>query len=57
MLVFIFWVVKKVQRSGAKYDANAQMQRCRQMGMQYVGNFMQDLINKAGIVDNRYLFF
>ncbi len=55
--VYLFQVVKKVQRSGAKYDANAQMQRCRQMGMQYVGNFMQDLINKAGIVDNRYLFF
>lgn len=55
--VYLFSVVKKSQRAGAKFDVNAQMQSCRQQSMQYVSNFMQDLINNAGVVDNRYLFF
>lgn len=55
--VYMFQVMNKSQRAGAKYDAAAQMQRCRQQGMQYISNFMQDLINKANVVDNRYLFF
>lgn len=55
--VFVFQVVKKANREGAKYDEAAQMQTQRQQAMQYVGNFMQDLVTKAGVVDKRYLFF
>ncbi|MBR2250293.1 MAG: SurA N-terminal domain-containing protein [Prevotella sp.] len=55
--VYLFSVVNKAQRAGAKFDPKAQMQRCRQQNMQLVGNFMQDLLTKADITDNRYLFF
>lgn len=55
--VYVFSVVKKTNRQGAKYDATTQMARCRQQSMQMVGNFMGDLMSKAGVVDNRYLFF
>ena len=55
--VYLFQVVKKSQRAGAKYNEAAQMQQCRQQSMQQVGGFMQDLVTKAGIVDNRYIFF
>ena len=53
----VFQVVKKTMRAGVKYNEKTQEQRCRQSSLQYVGNFMQDLISKAGVVDNRYLFF
>lgn len=55
--VYVFQVLKKTKRAGAKFDVAAQMQNCRQRAMQQVGNFMQDLITKAGVVDNRYIFF
>ena len=55
--IYVFQVVKKTNRQGAKYDEAAQMQTQRQQAMQYVSNFMQDLITKADVVDNRYLFF
>jgi peptidyl-prolyl cis-trans isomerase D len=55
--VYVFQVQKKTKRAGAKFDVAAQMQNCRQRAMQQVGNFMQDLITKAGVVDNRYIFF
>ena len=54
--VYVFKVVKKQMRPG-KYNEAQQIQMCRQRAMQYVGNFMQDLIMAAGVVDNRYLFF
>jgi peptidyl-prolyl cis-trans isomerase D len=55
--VYVFQVVKKANRAGAKFDQAAQMQTQRQQAMQYVSNFMQDLVTKADVVDNRYLFF
>ena len=55
--VYVFQVAKKANRAGAKFDQKAQMQTQRQQAMQYVSNFMQDLITKAEVVDNRYLFF
>ena len=55
--VYAFQVTRKTQRAGAKYDANVQMQRCRQQDFQYVSSFMQDLVTKANVVDNRYIFF
>ena len=55
--VYVFHVQKKAMRAGSKYDETSSMQQAVQMNMQLVGNFMQDLILKAKVVDNRYLFF
>ena len=46
--VYVFQVVKKALRA---------MQQAAQQNMQFLSNFMQDLILKANVVDNRYLFF
>lgn len=54
--VYVFQVVKKQMRP-AKYNEEQQIQMCRQRAMQYMGNFMQDLVFGAGMVDSRYLFF
>lgn len=54
--VYVFQVVKKQMRP-AKYNEEQQIQMCRQRAMQYMGNFMQDLVFGAGVVDNCYLFF
>ena len=55
--VYVFQVDKKAMRAGSKYDETLTMQQTAQMNMQLVGNFMQDLILKVKVVDNRYLFF
>ena len=55
--VYVFQVVKKAMRAGSKYNELMVMQQTAQQNMQMVGNFMQDLILKANVVDNRYLFF
>lgn len=54
--VYVFQVVKKQMRP-AKYNEEQQIQMCRQRAMQYMGNFMQDVVFGAGVVDSRYLFF
>lgn len=54
--VYVFQVVKKQMRP-AKYNEEQQIQMCRQRAMQYMGNFMQDLVFGAEVVDNRYIFF
>lgn len=54
--VYVFQVVKKQMRP-AKYNEEQQIQMCRQRAMQYMGNFMKDLVFGAGVVDSRYLFF
>ncbi len=55
--VYVFQVVKKVLRAGSKYNEAMAMQQAAQQNMQFLSNFMQDLILKANVVDNRYLFF
>ena len=55
--VYVFQVVKKAMRAGSKYNETMVMQQTAQMNMQLISNFMQDLILKANVVDNRYLFF
>ena len=40
-----------------QFDAKAQEQQLRQQAMQAAGRFMQELYQKAEVVDNRYLFF
>ena len=55
--VYVFQVAKKAMRVGSKYNESVQMQQCAQQSMQYVGNFIQDLILKSNVVDHRYIFF
>ena len=40
-----------------QFDAKNQEQQLRQQAMQAAGRFMQELYQKANVVDNRYLFF
>ena len=54
--VYMFQVTSKKNRS-VKYDEKEYEQRQRQKVMQYAGNFMQELYFKAGVKDNRYMFF
>ena len=54
---YTFMVVRKADREGAKFDEKVQEQQLSQMAMQAAGRFMQELYQKANVVDNRYLFF
>ena len=54
---YLFQVLDKKQREGAKYDEKQQMQQMQQQAMQAAGRFMYELIQKANVKDNRYLFF
>jgi peptidyl-prolyl cis-trans isomerase D len=54
---YVFQVLKKSAREGAKFDAKQQEQQLSYQAMQAAGRFMQELYNKANVVDNRYLFF
>ena len=53
---YIFQVIAQ-NTHDEKFDAKAQEQQLRQQAMQAAGRFMQELYQKAGVVDNRYLFF
>lgn len=55
--VYVFQVVNKGLRAGAKYNEQQQMQSCAMQSMQVLQGFYSDLQQQAGIVDNRYLFF
>ena len=55
---YVFQVLKRNQREGAKYDEKAQSQTQKQMAMRAAfGAMFQELYQKANVVDNRYLFF
>ena len=54
--VYVFEVKGRTMRPG-KFDAKTEEQKTRQKALQYAGNFMNELILKANIEDNRYLFF
>ena len=54
---YMFQLLNKVERDGAKFDAKAQEKQLAQRAMQAAGRFMQELYQKANVVDNRYLFF
>ena len=54
--VYLFQVQNKKQNA-AKFNDAEQEARLRQRAMQSASNFMSELIIKAGVVDNRYLFF
>lgn len=55
--VYVFQVTNKTLRAGAKYNEQQEMRNCMMQSMQLLQGFMGDLQQKAGIVDNRYLFF
>ena len=55
---YVFQVLDRKQREGAKFVAkNAEMQQQQQYIQGAFRNLLQDLISKAKIVDNRYMFF
>jgi peptidyl-prolyl cis-trans isomerase D len=54
---YLFQVLQKKQREGAKFDEKQQAKMLQQQAQQAAGRFMQELYLKAGVKDNRYLFF
>ena len=54
---YLFQVLEKKQRQGAKYDEKQQLQTLQQRAMQAAGRFMSELYLKSNVKDNRYLFF
>jgi peptidyl-prolyl cis-trans isomerase D len=54
---YLFKVLKKSNREGAKFDAALTEQQLQMQANQAARMFMQELYQKAGVVDNRYLFF
>lgn len=57
MGVYAFQVLNQDKQKDAKFDQKAQETQDSQMAMRGLGNFMQDLIMKADIKDNRYMFY
>ena len=54
---YLFKVLKKADREGVKYDEKATEQMLKQQAVQAASRFIQELYQKANVVDNRYLFF
>lgn len=54
--VYVFQVTNRTTRPG-KFEAKTEEDKARQKALQFAGNFMNELVIKAGVVDERYLFF
>ena len=54
---YLFQVVSKKQREGAKYDEKQVAATQRQQQLQAASRFMNELYLKSEVKDNRYLFF
>ncbi len=54
---FMFQVVAKNTKSGAKFDDKIMELQLSQQALQAASRFMNELYLKANVVDNRYLFF
>ena len=54
---YVFQVLAKKEREGAKFDAKQQMAQLQQRALQAASRFMNELYFKANVKDNRYLFF
>ena len=54
---YLFRVIKKAQREGANFDEKTMERSLSQRAQQAAGRFLQELYQKANVVDNRYLFF
>lgn len=55
--IYFVQVLDQQRRADSKYDLKKYEQQAQQKALQRAGNFMQELIMKANITDNRYLFF
>ena len=54
---YVFQVLQKNKREGNQYDEKTAEDQLRQQAQQAASRFMQELLTKAKVVDNRYLFF
>ena len=54
---YLFQVLSKAEREGAKFDDKTMEQQLQMQALQGARLFMQELYQKANVVDNRYLFF
>ena len=54
---YLFKVLKKSDREGAKFDEQQMENQLQMQATQAARLFIQELYQKAGVVDNRYLFF
>ena len=54
---YLFQVIKKAERQGVKFDAQTTERMLQQQASQAASRFIQELYQKANVVDNRYLFF
>jgi len=54
---YLFQVLDKKDREGAKFDAKNQEQTLKQRNLQAAGRFMNELYQNAKVIDNRYIFF
>ena len=54
---YLFRIIKKAQREGANFDEKTVERSLSQRAQQAAGRFLQELYQKANVVDNRYLFF
>ena len=54
---YVFQVLKKDGREDAKFDVKKEEQQLSQRAAQAASRYMQELYQKANVVDNRYLFF
>ena len=55
--IYFVQVLDQTRRADSKFEAKKYEQQAQQKALQRAGNFMQELIQKANITDNRYLFF
>ena len=55
--VYLFKVLKKSDREGVKFDEQQMENQLQMQATQAARLFIQELYQKAGVVDNRYLFF
>ncbi|MBR6841735.1 MAG: SurA N-terminal domain-containing protein [Prevotella sp.] len=54
---YLFQVLKKADHEGAKFDEKQMEQQLQMQAAQSARLFIQELYQKANVVDNRYLFF
>lgn len=54
---YVFSVVKKADRAGAKFDAKTVEAQLTMQAQQAANRFMNELYLKSDVVDKRYLFF
>jgi peptidyl-prolyl cis-trans isomerase D len=54
---YLFQVLEQKQREGATFNVKQQEEMLSRQALQAAGRFMNELYQKAKVVDNRYLFF